>query len=52
MGRLPLDEPARAAEQLSLLSEIGVTRLIQAERYANAAEFQRIAERLAMLPRG
>jgi probable F420-dependent oxidoreductase len=51
MGRLPLAEPARAAEQLATLSQIGVTRLIHAERYPNAAEFQRIAEQLAMLPR-
>jgi len=52
MGRLPLEEPARAAEQLAALSEVGVTRLIQAERYPNSAEFQRIAERLAMLAGG
>ncbi|HEY8154120.1 MAG TPA: TIGR03619 family F420-dependent LLM class oxidoreductase [Myxococcota bacterium] len=49
MGRLPLEEPARAAEQLARLSQIGVTRLVHAERYANAEAFQRVAERLADL---
>ena len=52
MGRLPLEQPARAAEQVGLLSQIGVTRLVHAERYPDAAAFQRIAERLAALPRG
>jgi probable F420-dependent oxidoreductase len=51
MGRLPLEEPGRAAEQLASLSQIGVTRLVHAERYPDAAAFQRIAERLAALPR-
>jgi len=52
MGRLPLEQPARAAEQVGLLSQIGVTRLVHAERYPDVAAFQRIAERLAALPRG
>ena len=52
MGRLPLEDPARAAEQVGLLSQIGVTRLVHAERYPNADAFQRIADRLAMLARG
>jgi probable F420-dependent oxidoreductase len=51
MGRLPIEDPARAAEQLGLLSQIGVTRLVHAERYRDAAAFERIAERLAALPK-
>ena len=52
MGRLPLDSPARAADQVLALSQIGVTRLIHAERYPSSAGFERIADRLAGLPRG
>lgn len=52
MGRLPIEEPARAAEQVAALSELGVTRLVHAERYPDAAAFDRIAACLAALPRG
>ena len=52
MGRLPLEDPARAADRIAELSQLGVTRLIHAERYASAAEFERIAERLAKLRQG
>jgi probable F420-dependent oxidoreductase len=52
MGRLPIEEPARAEEQLGKLSQIGVTRLVHAERYADAAGFQRMAERLTGLRKG
>jgi len=49
MGRLAIDEGARAAEQLAELSQIGVTGLLHGERYADAASFARSAERLARL---
>jgi probable F420-dependent oxidoreductase len=49
MGPLPLEAGARAAERVAALAEIGVTRLIHAERYADAAAFARSAERLAAL---
>jgi alkanesulfonate monooxygenase SsuD/methylene tetrahydromethanopterin reductase-like flavin-dependent oxidoreductase (luciferase family) len=52
MGRLPLEEPGRAAEQLAALSQIGVTRLVHAERYPDPDAFQRTAERLAALAKG
>ena len=49
MGRLAIDESARAAEQLAELSQIGVTGFLHGERYADAASFARSAERLARL---
>jgi len=52
MGRLPLDEPARAAEQLAELSRAGVTRLVHADRYRDEAAFERIAGQLVELRLG
>jgi probable F420-dependent oxidoreductase len=52
MGRLPLEDAPRAAEQLAALAQIGVTRLVHAERYADATAFERIAGRLAALRQG
>lgn len=49
VGALPLDDPGRAREQLAALAEIGVTRLAVGGRYADAAEFRAIAERLSAL---
>ena len=50
MGRLPLDDPPRAREQLAALSGIGVTGLVYGgDRYADEAAFARSAERLAGL---
>ena len=49
MGRLPLEDRARTAEQLAELSQIGVTRLVHAERHADANGFARSAEALARL---
>lgn len=49
MGRLPLEEPLRAARQVAALEQIGVTRLVHAERYTGVDAFQQIAGRLAAL---
>jgi probable F420-dependent oxidoreductase len=50
MGRLPLDDPPRAREQLAALSAIGVTGLVYGgDRYVDEAAFARSAERLAAL---
>jgi probable F420-dependent oxidoreductase len=49
LGALPLEDPARAREQLAALAEIGVTRLAVGGRYADATEFRASAERLAAL---
>jgi alkanesulfonate monooxygenase SsuD/methylene tetrahydromethanopterin reductase-like flavin-dependent oxidoreductase (luciferase family) len=52
MGRLPLEDAPRAAEQIAALAQIGVTRLVHAERYSDTAAFERIADRLAALRQG
>ena len=52
MGRLPLEEPSRAAEQLGELSQIGVTRFVHGDRYPDAEAFESMAERLGELRRG
>jgi probable F420-dependent oxidoreductase len=49
MGRLPLEDPARAADQLAALAEVGVTRHVHGDRYADATAFARIADGLAGL---
>lgn len=43
---LPLDEPARARERARALAELGVTRVVHAQRYGDAAELRGIAEAL------
>jgi len=43
---LPLADPPRAGAQVRALAEAGVTRVVHAWRYADAAEFARAAERL------
>jgi probable F420-dependent oxidoreductase len=50
MGSLPLEQPGRAAERVAALAQAGVTRIVHAQRYADAAAFERIVERLAALP--
>jgi probable F420-dependent oxidoreductase len=49
LGALPLDDLARAREQLAALAEIGVTRVAHGARYADAAAFRANAEKLAAL---
>jgi alkanesulfonate monooxygenase SsuD/methylene tetrahydromethanopterin reductase-like flavin-dependent oxidoreductase (luciferase family) len=49
LGGLPLEDAARAREQLAALAEIGVTRMAVGGRYENASEVARMAERLAEL---
>jgi probable F420-dependent oxidoreductase len=49
MGRLPLEDPSRAADQLAALAEVGVTCHVHGDRYADATAFARIADRLARL---
>ncbi len=52
MGRLPLAEPERAADQLSALAEIGVTRFVTGARYgADPEPFRRNVDALAGLIR-
>jgi probable F420-dependent oxidoreductase len=46
MTSLPLDDGARAAEQIQQLAEIGATRVVHAFRYPDAAAFARAAEAL------
>jgi probable F420-dependent oxidoreductase len=47
MTGLPLDDPPRAADLARAYREAGATRLAAGSRYADAAQFQRDAERLA-----
>ena len=47
MGRLALEDPARAAEQVAALAAVGVTRFVHAEKYADRDGFAAIAVRLA-----
>jgi hypothetical protein len=49
LGRLPLEEPARATEQIRALGALGVTRVAHAGRYADATEFRRSVDALAAL---
>jgi len=49
LGGLPLDDPARAREQLAALAEIGVTRVAHGARYTDAAAFRASAKKLAEL---
>ncbi len=44
---LPLDDPGHVADQVRALADIGVTRLIHAWRYADAAAFAHAADALA-----
>ena len=47
MGRLALEDPARAAEQVAALAAVGVTRFVHAEKYADREGFAKIAAQLA-----
>jgi probable F420-dependent oxidoreductase len=47
MTRLPLEDPARAADLARAWAELGATRLIHASRYADSAELARSAEAIA-----
>jgi probable F420-dependent oxidoreductase len=46
---LPLEEPARAADRLAALREVGVTSLVHASRYRDVGGFEEAAGRLAEL---
>jgi probable F420-dependent oxidoreductase len=46
MGRLALEDPPRAADQLAALARAGVTRVVHGDRYRDASAFARIAEAL------
>jgi probable F420-dependent oxidoreductase len=47
MTRLPLEDPARAADLARAYAELGATRLIHSNRYADATEFARSADAIA-----
>ena len=47
MTRLPLEDPARAADLARAYAELGATRLIHSNRYADADEFARSADAIA-----
>jgi probable F420-dependent oxidoreductase len=49
MGRLPLEDAPRAADQIAALAALGVTRIVHGDRYPDAAAFERIAHELAEL---
>ena len=48
---LPLDEPARAVEQLGRLAAIGVTHIVHGSRYADASAFAETAAALVEVGR-
>jgi probable F420-dependent oxidoreductase len=47
MGRLAIEDGARAAEQVATLAAVGVTRFVHAEKYADREGFASVASRLA-----
>jgi len=47
MGRLAIEDAARAAEQVAALAAVGVTRFVHAAQYADRDAFAEIAVRLA-----
>jgi probable F420-dependent oxidoreductase len=47
MGRLAVEDAARAADQVAALAGVGVTRFVHAEKYADRDGFAAIAARLA-----
>jgi probable F420-dependent oxidoreductase len=49
---LPLDDPPRAAARARAFAAAGVTRIVHAWRYADAAEFRRTCEAVAALELG
>lgn len=49
MARLPLHDATRAAEQLEALTEVGVTRFVHGDRYADETAFMDIADALGAL---
>lgn len=44
---LPVDDPEEAAARVRAFADIGVTRIVHAWRYVDAAEFGRVAETIA-----
>ena len=46
LSHVPLDDPARAADRLAALEELGITRLIQGAAYQNIDQFRAQAEAL------
>ena len=49
LGRLALDEPARARDAQAALAELGVVRIIQSVRYDDLAGYRHAVDRLARL---
>jgi len=49
LGGLSLDDPPCAGEQRAALAELGVSRVAHSARYADAAVFGSIPEKLAAL---
>lgn len=49
LTQLPLEDPGRAEAQLQALSELGVTGIVHAGRYADGAEFASLVDGLAAL---
>lgn len=49
LGGLPLDDAARAQEQLAALGELGVTRVAVGGRYESAGEIEALVARVAAL---
>ena len=47
MTRLPLEDPGRAADFARGYAELGASRVVHSNRYADAAEFARVAEAIA-----
>ena len=47
LTRLPLDDPGAARDLLARYAEAGATRVIHGERYADAAAFRAMLDRLA-----
>jgi len=47
MGRIAIEDAARAAEQVAVLATVDVTRFVHAERYVDRDGFAEIAARLA-----
>jgi hypothetical protein len=45
--RLPLEDPEQARDRVQEFAAVGVTRVVHAWRYADAAEFARVAETMA-----
>ncbi len=48
MARLPLEDPERAADLARGYADLGATRLVHSNRYADTAELARAAEAIAV----